>query len=116
MSNEKVVLDGWLFVHKDKIEGREIHPGQPEVVVYAHVLTKKKKAGGRHPVTLMGKPANFIRKFAKLVPGDTLSIRAMVEGELFTVGECSRVRARFVTFFGVDGVMANEEPVCLEVG
>jgi hypothetical protein len=111
MSNNMVILDGWLFVRKEDITQVPLEPGKKSVAVYGYILTDKAYKGGRHPLTLLGKPAKIIRDFAALVPGDTLSIRALVEGSLVSMQNNARVQVRYITLFGRDQVLKNELPV-----
>ena len=101
MSNNLVILDGWLFVRRAQITNFNL-ADSPELIIEAQMLTDKPYLGGKHPITLRGKPAQIVQMLCQFSEEEIFTTRALVEGRLLSHGMQSRVDVRYITILGLE--------------
>jgi hypothetical protein len=99
MSNNVVHLSGWLEINK--IPALPVKRGQPEQpVIQAWLYTDKPYFGGRHPVLIIGQPAQITLQWARESNPQAGLPQVVIHGKLVSHEGSSTVLVKVIHFFG----------------
>ena len=100
MSNNIVVLSGWLQIERVQAVDLGQEGARAAPVIYAWVYTDKPYLGGKHPVLLSGAAAQSALEWARDWPPNTPLPQVIAEGKLVSRDGHSRVNVSKISFMG----------------
>ena len=100
MSNNIVVLSGWLQIERVQAVDLGQEGTRATPVIHAWVYTDKPYLGGKHPVLLSGEAARSALEWARDWPPNTPLPQVIAEGKLVSRNGHSKVNVGKISFMG----------------
>jgi hypothetical protein len=100
MSNNVVILSGWLQIERVQAVDLGQEGTRATPVIHAWVYTDKPYLGGKHPVLLSGEAAQAALEWARDWPPNTPLPQVIAQGNLVSRNSHSKVNVRKISFMG----------------
>jgi len=100
MSNNIVVLSGWLQIERVQAVDLGQEGAHSTLVSHAWVYTDKPYLGGKHPVLISGAAAQSALEWARDWPPNTPLPQVIAEGKLVSRSDHSKVNVGKISFMG----------------